>query len=238
MCFPIPPWVCKWNGGFSKCCRPKSPTKMIQSGSSEPAPSQHVSLTNESIKRIIHNAVNGLKIGLNNELSTLSTSINNLSTKVDVVTVKVDEVINNVADHSQRIAVIEGTLKDLNQSTITQNCMHEIYDRLSRSCNLILFGLSNDLNNQVDTLNTVSQLFLKFCKPDLLDNLQLFRLCTFMQDQTRSRPVKISCHTVERAKDIYRSFLSAKKSDLHSPHLENTRLSCFHLTFLFLPRRG
>lgn len=223
------------NGAYSKCCRPKSPVGMSQSDLNVLVPSLDTTtsqnMTNDSVSLIINKAINGLQIGLTKNFSSLSSAINDLSTKVDAVTSRLDEVITTVSDHSIRIKAIEGTLHDINTNSITGNCMTEIHDRLSRSCNLILFGLADDIDDNSnghlrdETRNTILQLFSQFSSSGLFENSKLYRIGTFAQAQRHPRPVKIVCNSVDKARELHMSFLLAKKDNTYRPILQNLRLS-------------
>lgn len=223
------------NGGYSKCCRPKSPLPQIQTDSNTPASSQerieNQSITNDSIESIINKAIRDLQVGLDKNFSIVSRTINEVSSKVDNMSLKVDEVVTTVTDHSERIAVIEGTLENLHINSLSRNCLSEIQDRLSRSRYLILFGLVEDKNNKSNEHSkenisiTVTQLFSKFSTLDLLENLKTFRIGSFTQTQQHPRPVKIICSSEERARLIHKAFLEAKKDDALRHHIQNMRLS-------------
>lgn len=223
------------NGAYSKCCRPKSPSLTSQSDSIMPGSSQVDTLsqdmTNDSVSLIINKAIEGLQLGLNENFIFLSSKINELSVKVDIFTGKLDEVSTTVTDHSNRITAIEGTLHDINVKSVSSNCMSEIHDRLSRSCNLILFGFAeiDDENSnshvKADSKNAILQLFSRFSTTELFENSKLYRVGKFTQTQKQPRPVKIVCSSTEKARELHMSFLAAKKDSTLRQQIQNMRLS-------------
>lgn len=63
------------------------------------------------------------------DFSSMSKTINNLSTKFYNLSSRVIGAISVSTDNSRRITTIEGTLKKLNVTLLTRNCMSEINDR-------------------------------------------------------------------------------------------------------------
>lgn len=187
-------------------------------------------MTNESIESIVNRAISGLQIGLSGNLSSISTTINDLSSKVDNLSSKVDYVISITDNHSRRIAALEGTIEHMNVNSLSGNCMAEIQDRLSRSCNLILFGLPEknikpNVNSGENILSMVKELFSKFSSSNLVDKAKIFRIGSFKQMQQHPRSIKIVCESEENARSLHMLFLKAKKNDVNQSLLLNMRLS-------------
>lgn len=140
---------------------------------------------------------------------------------------------------SNRIATIEGSLGNLDINNLSGKCINELQNRLSRSNNLILFGLKEDdpimsnnttqtsshTDSQISISNNICQLFCNFSAPDLFKNSKSFRIGLFMQTQTRPRRVKIICNSVESAKTLFQLFLNAKKKEVLQPMLQGMRLA-------------
>lgn len=222
------------NGAYSKCCKPRSPlpASLSDHGISDSSHTSKVIQTTsgENIEQIITKAISKLQVGLNMNFTSLSTTMNELSAKIDTVSIKVDDIKETVNIHSRKIFALEDTLENLNAKSLTNNCMTEIHDRLSRSHNLILFGLIEDNfskdQSQTDFLNAkIAQILSNFSLPPLLENLKMYRLGAFAQNQKQPRPVKIICNSSENADALHRSFLAAKRNDAHRPLLKNLRLS-------------
>lgn len=195
-------------------------------------------MTNDSIKLIVRNAIAGLQKGLNKNFSLLSTSMSELLSKVETATSKIDEAAASINDHSNRIATIEGTLSKLDVNNLSGKCINEKQDRLSHSNNLILFGFKEDdpnmsnINSQANS-HSGSQTLLsnnihvncKFSPPDFLTNIRSFRIGLSVQTQSRPRPVKIICSSMESAKTLHRSFINAKKKEKFQQLLQGMRIS-------------
>lgn len=62
----------------------------------------------------------------------------------------------------------------------------------------------NDKSNIINFLSKISP-------PALFEGVELYRLGSFSKEQQKPRPVKIICSSEEIAKQIYQSFILAKK---------------------------
>lgn len=219
------------SGAFSKCCRPRSPImSQTDSGSLASSAVNDTGLTINSLESIINKAIGGLQCEIKGNFTTLTSSVDNLSKKFDEISCKVDETISTISDHSKRLSVLEGVVDNLNTNSIARDCMSEIRDRLSRSRNLILFGFTENGENDKNVLSrnlstSVSKLFLNYSSPSLLDNSKLFRIGISAQTQGQSRPVKIVCESEEKARALHVSFLSAKRDEKYRHLITNMRLS-------------
>lgn len=228
------------NGAFSKCCKNKTQSTHEQSSSS-----LSPGLTADTIEKIINGAVSRAVTALNVKFSNVTDSVNILSNKMDSIAITMEDAVSRIGSTERRVDVLhdkveilEGIVADITNysrqnidvNSVSRACLDEINDRIKRNKNLVLFGLvESSSNSSVDSVKNndklkIVNLLSKFSEPTLFEGVKLYRLGSFAQDQLKPRPVKLICPSEEIAKQIYQSFILAKKEKNQMSHMANWRI--------------
>lgn len=218
------------NGAYAKCCKPRAASSTDIAVNLQTPGSSDSSLTATDVAKIVRevnkelfdqlsesfkNSLDSLKDSLTSKIDNALSMINHTDTKVNDLFDRVNHVEVCVGNFSEKLS----TLPDV--GNMVRSCAAEIEDRESRKKNIILFGLpetgisqnpgqcsDSDIKNAKDLLSL-------FSSATIIDSVKLIRLgsSSSVQDQHKLRPMKISCSTVDMAKQLHLDFLKIKRGE-------------------------
>lgn len=168
-----------------------------------------------------------IKTSLGDRIDNIATMLDNTIIRIDSNETKIDEV-------AARVSAVEGIIENLNinpvshdSNFVARKCMSEMISRESRKKNLILFGFpepdtSNASNNVFHSVSgdVLIAFFSNIIPNNMFENSKHFRLGKLSQDQSKPRPLKIIFESEERARQVFRTFLTVKADSKFSEKLK------------------
>lgn len=222
------------NGFFSKCCKTRGQSQdILFQSSSDSTNVSDLSTVNTSSASTNNSLLNGIIAGLQPNFVALSSQMQDLTLTVNDALTRIAQTETRMDVLEERVVNIEGTLNNLSlhsppvvdTSSIIGDLIVEVNERSFRQKNFIIFGLPESKSIPNDDNTQINNLFSTCVKPASCANLKTYRLGVFVQDQTRPRPIKVLCQSLEQARNLWSSFILTKKDSVHSDQLKNLRIT-------------